>query len=293
MHMKITFDTTVFWGTDLSFEEQYAMVADIGFKYISPYNKKFPGLIKRPKATKEDIAYHKKAIHAAGLTIASLTTGFRIADPDEFVRTAAIEHWKRMLDIAEELEVNTVNTELGGDINQPELCEEKLMQSLDVLVPILEKRGIRMDIQAHPFDFYETHEDAVDIISYYDSKSLGYLYSIPHTFFYDNGKGDIAGMLQYAGRHLKHILFADTYDHTRNPFRYNLNPPKAHARVHSHIGVGQGDVDWEACFKTLREMEFGKKEDTVACFNPLGFPEFAKRDGAAMIQRVTDELLKD
>lgn len=294
--MKITFDTSAFWDTGMSYEEIYHTVAEAGYHYISPYNADFPGYWKRPKATNAEVLWHKKAIEAEGLEIASLTTGFRIADPDEFMREYALDCWKRMIEIAEMMGVTVFNTELGGDRSCPELCEAKMMRSLDVLVPMLEARGMRMDVQAHPNDFYETSKDACDILHYYDSPALGYLYSIPHTFHYDGGKGDVAGMLKYAGKYLKHIIVADTWDYTKL-FRYNINPAEMYkdgtVRCHAHIGkIGDGDVDFPACFKALREMGFGEAEDTIATFNPLGFPERAIEDGRFTMAQLEKQLLQ-
>lgn len=87
--------------------------------------------------------WHKKAIEKEGLKIAALTTGFRLADPDEFMRQYAIDCWKRMIEIGEMMEVTVFNTELGGDVNQPGLCEAKLMRSLDELIPIFESKGMQ------------------------------------------------------------------------------------------------------------------------------------------------------
>lgn len=289
--MKITFDTSAFWETGMSYEEVYEKVAEIGYEYVSPYDHGFPGFNKRPKATNKEVMWHKKAIEKAGLKIAALTTAFRIADPDEFLRRCAIDHWKRMIEIGEMMDVKVFNSELGGDHLQPDLCEEKFMRSLDVLVPLLESKGMRVDFQAHPFDFYETNKETVDIFRSYDSQAVGYLYSIPHTFHYDKGKGDITSMLKYAGDTLKHIIVADTYDYTKL-FRYNINPPTADVRCHAHIGnIGEGDIDWKSCFDTLREMKFGEREDTIATFNPLGFPELAEKDGRHVMETLKKELL--
>ena len=281
--MKIAFDGSAFWDTGMTYEEQYATVAKAGFEYINPYNADFPGFWKRPKYTMDEVKWHAKAIKDAGLKIAALTTGFRIQVPDEFMRKYAVECWKKMFDIGEAMGVTVFNTELGPGRDNPELCEAKLMTSLDELVPIMERRGLRMDIQAHPDDFYEHSNDAYDIIRCYDSPSLAYLYSIPHTFHYDGGKGNIERNLKYARKHLKHILFADTYDYTKL-FRYNINPSNLYAggivRCHAHIGkLGEGDVDFDRIFKTLREIGFNEQEDTIATFNPLGFPERAVEDG--------------
>ncbi|HVI39078.1 MAG TPA: hypothetical protein VM577_00320, partial [Anaerovoracaceae bacterium] len=64
--MKITFDTSAFWETGMSFTEIYDKVASIGYEYISPYDSVFPGYWRRPKATKEQVRWHKKAIKDAG-----------------------------------------------------------------------------------------------------------------------------------------------------------------------------------------------------------------------------------
>lgn len=293
--MKITFDTSAFWDTGMTYEETYHKVAEAGYHYISPYNADFPGFWKRPKATNEEVKWHKKAIEKEGLEIASLTTGFRIQHPDEFMREYAIDCWKRMIEIAEIMEVKVFNTELGCGRGDPELREAKLMRSLDVLVPLLESKGMRLDVQAHPDDFYEHNNDAYDIIRYYDSPALGYLYSIPHSFHYDGGKGDVAKMLKYCQRHLKHIIVADTWNYTKL-FRYNINPSELYssgqARCHAHIGkLGDGEVDLDSLFKTLRELGFGEAEDTIATFNPLGFPERGVSDGAYTKKVLEDQLL--
>lgn len=293
--MKITFDTSAFWATGMTYEETYHTVAEAGYHYVSPYNADFPGFWKRPKATNKEVEWHRKAIEKEGLEVASLTTGFRIEHPDEFMRAYAIDCWKRMIEIAEVLGVRVFNTELGGERKTAEVNEAKLMRSLDVLVPLLEEKGMRLDVQAHPNDFYEANNDAYDIIRSYDSPALGYLYSIPHTFHYDGGKGDIASMLKYAQRHLKHIIVADTWNYTKL-FRYNVNPSGLYAdgtaRCHAHIGeIGTGDVDFEACFKTLRQLGFGEADDTIATFNPLGFPERGIADGKHAKKMLEEQLL--
>lgn len=293
--MKITFDTSAFWESGMTYEEIYQLVAEAGYHYVSPYNQDFPGFWRRPKATNEEVMWHKREIEKAGLEIASLTTGFRIQHPDEWMRQYAVDCWKRMFEIGEMMGVKVFNTELGNGREDPELREAKLMRSLDELVPILEKKGMRLDIQAHPDDFHEHNNDAYDIIRYYDSPALGYLYAIPHTFHYSDGKGNVEHMLDYDRKHLKHIIVADTYNYTKL-FRYNINPSGLYAdgtvRCHAHIGeIGTGDVPFDRIFKKLREFGFGDAEDTIATFNPLGFPERALKDGIHTRQILEKELI--
>ena len=54
------------------------------------------------------------------------------------------------------------------------------------------------------------------------------------------------------------MLIADTRNHTKH-CRYIVNPPGVDAVVHQHVGVGEGDVDFDALFRTLRDMKFAEQ----------------------------------
>ena len=95
-------------------------------------------------------------------------------------------------------------------------------------------------------------------------------------------------MLKYAGDELTHVLFADTYNQTLD-CRYIANPPwlngrgKADVTIHQHLAMGEGDVDFDGIFETLREMDFANRQlksdapkaggDNIACVSMFGFPE--------------------
>ena len=50
---------------------------------------------------------------------------------------------------------------------------------------------------------------------------------------------------------------ADSFDHRASSgLRYILNPPGTTARIHQHLDIGQGEVDWDAFFGTLGELRF-------------------------------------
>ncbi len=83
-------------------------------------------------------------------------------------------------------------------------------------------------------------------------------YIAPHTFFYSAGNpGKMAAMLKEAAPILHHVRVADTLNHAASSGnRYIANPPDPAIRVHKHLDIGQGEIDWETFFKTLGEIKF-------------------------------------
>ena len=61
-------------------------------------------------------------------------------------------------------------------------------------------------------------------------------------------------MLRYAGGDLSHVLIADTRNHTKH-CRYIVNPT-GRCRGPPARWRWRGDVDFDALFRTLREMKF-------------------------------------
>ena len=70
--------------------------------------------------------------------------------------------------------------------------------------------------------------------------------------------------MQYAGDLLTHAHVADSFDHRASSgLRYIVNPPGSTARVHQHLDIGQGEVDWDEFFGTLGRLGFGAREETI------------------------------
>jgi myo-inositol catabolism protein IolH len=94
-------------------------------------------------------------------------------------------------------------------------------------------------------------------------------------------------MLRYAGDKLAHLHIADTFNHKGSSgLRYILNPPGTPARIHQHLDIGQGEVNWQIFFQTLRELRF----DGVATVCVFAWEERAHESSAFMLERVTKEL---
>lgn len=274
--MKIAFDVDVI--KHLGITRMVHQVADWGYKYIeqSPHPQINP-FYKHPKASREIMREYKNALRETGVELSSFIVVYRWSGPDEMRRQAAVKNWKRMIEIAVEMGVEVINTELSGTPDEPEICEEMWYRSMEELLPIIEREGIRVEIQSHPWDFCELNNETADIVKSLRSDNVTYLYSAPHTFFYDKGKGDVSEMLKYAGDDLSHVLLADTWNHTL-PCRYIMNPPGVNAAIHQHLGIGEGEVDFSGIFKTLREMNFAERKfkvggESIITASLFGFPE--------------------
>ncbi|KGQ71596.1 protein iolH [Chelonobacter oris] len=293
--MKIAFDVDVL-AKQMSISDMVHQVADWGYKYIeqSPHPRINP-FYKHPLFSKACEQEYRTALQRTGVEISSFIVVYRWSGPTEEQRLHAVANWKRMIEIADSMDVRVINTELSGDPHQPEICNGMLFRSLDELLPLFERYGIRCEIQSHPYDFCELNNETVDIVKSYRTDYLKYVYSSPHGFFYDKGKGDVRAMLDYAGEDLSHILFADTHNHTID-CRYIMNPPGCCSTIHQHLPLGEGEVDFDGIFASLRKMNFSDRTfavggESIACVSMFGFPEKMAVEAPKARERIEKELL--
>jgi myo-inositol catabolism protein IolH len=178
-------------------------------------------------------------------------------------------------------------TELSGEPNQPLKSEHAFYHSMEDLIPLFERYRLQLNIEAHPYDFAERNDDAVQIVRGLNRPWINYCFCIPHAFHLSDGAGDMRTMIGYAGAKLAHIHVADCYNHRANAGnRYIVNPPGADVRVHQHNEIGNGDIDWDETFSALRDVSF----DGIAAVCVFGWEEDADAIHRRMLDRVTAEL---
>ncbi len=69
---------------------------------------------------------------------------------------------------------------------------------------------------------------------------------------------------------------ADTFDHRRSHgLRYISNPPGNAARIHQHLAIGAGDVDWGELFGTLGAIGYLDRDDALLVSNVFAEDETA------------------
>lgn len=285
--VKVALDPAMYHA-QLSVPDELRKAADLGYQHLelSPRPDWF-FWHRYPKADDDAIAEAKKACQETGVSIDALVPVFNWSSPDEQERVAQVRNWRRLLEIASELECQTIVSELSGDPTDPRRSEHAFYASMEELIPVFERYGIALNLEAHPYDFSERNEDAVQIVRGLNRSWINYLFCAPHAFHLSDGSGDIRGMLEYAGSKLRHVHIADCYNHRANVGnRYIVNPPGADVRVHQHNEIGQGDVNWDEFFQTLRDVDF----NGVATVCVFGWEEDADDIHRRMLDKVKAEL---
>ncbi|GAA0310570.1 sugar phosphate isomerase/epimerase family protein [Kineococcus aurantiacus] len=255
------------------------LVARAGYEHfqLAPHPDVAP-FFRHPKADDALVAALRRKAADAGVTITSLLPVQRISWPHEEQRLAAVRNLRRVLQIAVDLGVSVVNTEFSG---RPELSEDSeaaFYRSMEEIVPVLEREGLRLNVDPHPDDFVEDALEAWRVVRGLNTDHVGVVYVASHTFHY----GDRATtLLPQLGDRLGAVYAADTFDHRRSHgLRYISNPPGNAARVHQHLRVGDGDVDWAELFSALRRSGFLDREDALVVSNVFAEDETAMETSA-------------
>jgi myo-inositol catabolism protein IolH len=261
--VKIALDPTPFHSTHglLEFPK---VAADLGYEYLqlTPHPDFIP-FFNHPKADDALVKDLKKAVKEAGIKIASTLPVLRWSSPDPDAREAAVRNFKRVLQLTVELDVDTIGTEFSGRPEKAEESERAFYRSMEELVPLIEKEGVKVFIDPHPDDFVENGLAAWRVIRGINSSNFGMVYVASHSFHMGNQPEAI---LEAAKGRVGIIHMSDTMDHTASHgLRYITNPPGNAVRVHQHLAIGDGDVDFNRMFKALKANGFIDNPNSIIC----------------------------
>ena len=263
------------------------LVADLGYRYIelSPRDDFLPFFL-HPRVDRSGVAAFRKALSDAEVEVASVLPLYKWSGPDEDERQAAVRYWKRAIEITVDLGVTVMNSEFNGRPEQAAASEAQFWRSLEELLPIFEREGVRLVLEPHPDDFIEDGVAGVNMVRGINSELVSFLYCAPHTF---HQGGDLAAVMRHAGPLLTQLHLADTFDHRASSgLRYIVNPPGPTARVHQHLDIGQGEVDWDLFFRTLSEVGF----DGIATVCVFAWEERAEESARFNLARVEEYVAK-
>jgi myo-inositol catabolism protein IolH len=281
--VKIALDPYMFRRTPLL--ELPGLVAELGYRWIelSPRDDFMP-FFNHPRVNDATVAAFKKELSAVGVGISSVLPLYKWSGPDEDDRQAAVRYWKRAIRITADLGVGTMNSEFNGRPEQAARSESQFWRSMEELLPVFESEGVKLVLEPHPDDFEEDGKAAVDLIRGINSPLVSFLYCAPHTFHMGN---DPHRIIKYAGDLLTNIHVADSFDHTGSSgLRYIVNPPGSTVRVHQHLDIGQGEVDFEELFSCLEIAGFDGTVTTCV----FAWEERARESSIFMRDRITEYL---
>jgi myo-inositol catabolism protein IolH len=283
--MKVALDPTMF--RDVPVADIPGLVADLGYEYVElPPHADFLPFFNHPRADRVAIGRLKQNLTAAGVKIAAVLPLYKWSSPDEDERQAAIRNWKRAIQVTVDLGCQVMNSEFSGRPEAAAASEAQFYRSLEELLPIFEREGLQLHLEPHPDDFVEDGHEALRLIRGLDNELVSFLYCAPHTFHMG---GDMAGIMRDAGPLLTHLHIADSFDHRASSgLRYILNPPGTPARVHQHLDIGQGEVDWDLFFGTLADLDF----DGIATVCVFAWEERARESSIHNLEQIRQYLAK-
>jgi myo-inositol catabolism protein IolH len=283
--VKIALDPYMLRGVPLL--ELPRVIADLGYRHIelSPRDDFMPFFL-HPRASSADVAAFKRELAAAEVSVASVLPLYKWSGPDEDERQAAVRYWKRAIEITVDLGVDVMNSEFNGRPEAAAASEAQFWRSLEELLPIFEREGVRLVLEPHPDDFVEDGIAGVNLVKGINSPLVTFLYCAPHTF---HQGGDLAAVMRHAGPLLTQVHIADSFDHRGSSgLRYIVNPPGSTVRVHQHLDIGQGEVDWDLFFRTLAEVGF----DGIATVCVFAWEERAADSGRFNLEQVNQYVAK-
>ena len=283
--MKLALDPQTFFATSTAWELP-DIVAGLGYEWMEPSPKAdFMPFSKHPRVDDAGVRRLKKAASDAGVGIASLLPVLRWSGPGEDERQAAVRAWRRIIQIAVDLGVDTINTEFNSRPEAAEHADAQFLRSMDELAPVFEAESIQLILEPHPDDFVEDGLDAVNLVRGLNRDWIGFLDCTPHAFHQGH---DATTVSTAAAEKVRYVHLADASDQTAsNGLRYITNPPGNPVRVHQHMETGRAEVDYDAVFVALAAVGF----DGVVSSCVFGFEEDAR--GISERQRVKATALID
>ena len=258
--MKVAIDPYMFRTTPLL--ELPGVVADLGFEHIelSPREDLTPFFL-HPRIDDAGVKAFKKALDAAGVKVAAHLPLYRWSGPDEDERQAAVRYWKRAIQITVDLDCHVMNSEFNGRPEQASLSRGQVLEVDGGAAPGLRAGGRRAAAGAASRRLRRGRAGRGRHGAGINSPLVSFLYCAPHTFHMG---GNMVEMMEYAGPLMTQLHLADAFDHTASSgLRYIVNPPGSTARVHQHLDIGQGEVDWDLFFATLKRLGFGDSDRNI------------------------------
>jgi sugar phosphate isomerase/epimerase len=243
---------------DTPYEEAIPRIARLGFRAIEliAWDRNTLETYYTPERVRE----LRNIIASEGLELSEFVSTPRgMADPDAHVRAQSVEHFKRMLDVADGLGTKMVNSVSVHPLNLdfPRITDRPLMQEQLVEIPpgldwkrnwedyvgvmrqcadLCEDASFRYALEPHPYRYMANAAGMLRLLDHVPSPALGMNFDPSHLY----PAGEIPQMVIYQlGDRIFHCHFSD------NDGLTNV-----------HWRPGKGRIDWQAVLVALRDVGF-------------------------------------
>jgi sugar phosphate isomerase/epimerase len=248
---------------DPPYEDAIRRIAGLGFKAIELIAWKRDFL--DAYYTRDKIGDLKSELKNSGLMLSQfVSTPHDLSSGDKAKREAAVEHWRRAVEVGVELGarlINMVSSHPFAMLDSQEIprittkplvqkyatrnvprgvdWEQNFRDYVDALkrcAAICEKAGVTMTVEPHPGRYIANHDGALRLLEHVNSPAMGINFDPSHTF----PIGDFPNISVYRlGKHIKHLHVSDN-DGVTNV----------------HWRPGMGKIDWVAMFQALKDIGY-------------------------------------
>jgi sugar phosphate isomerase/epimerase len=283
-NFRLMIETTIF--SSVALEGALESCSRCGFKDIEIGLTHFDAC----SATRSDTRQLDESLTLNGLAIGALfalpgwepfkrvKNSLGLASPVEKDRASSVKQMRRALAVARDLGCHDLVSEFSGDMDDQKASRRAFIRSIGDILPDLEANGMRVFFEAHPGDFIEDSFDAVQLLTSFDSDSVGYNYCMAHTFSLRHSPKEI---IENAKSILGYLHVADTLKPERIFFAPTYTPK---VKPHLHMVPGEGDVDFREAFESLESTDF-EGYLSIQPFSSFDAPErAAKRSKSRILQ---------
>ena len=215
--------------------------------------------------TTQKIAELKSCLDGEGLMISQfVSTPHDLSHADKTKRDAAVDHWKRTVEVGTALGakiINMVSTHpfaMRDTVEIPRITTKPLVQqfatrdvprgvdwdqnwrdyveAMKACAKVCEDAGVMMSVEPHPGRYLANTDGALRLLEHVDSPAMGINFDPSHTF----PVGDFPNLSVYRlGKRIIHLHVSDN-DGVTNV----------------HWRPGEGKIDWRAMFQALKDVGY-------------------------------------
>lgn len=191
---------------------------------------------------------------------------------DSSYRRIRIEHTKRALTLAAELDAPCVTTEPGGPLEGRswKACLQLFVEELKPVVEHAEKVQVPLLIEPEPDLLIETADQYLEFAKHFDSPFLGLNFDIGHFYCV---KDDPAATVRKLAPLIKHVHLEDIAD----------------TRVHHHLVPGEGVIDFHATLKALKDVGY-QDWVTIELYTYHENPDLAARTARERVLKIAEDV---